>query len=219
MLNEHASRQYRLVLPCLLLVWTCPVGTTSGQEESPVVPAGLAMSFSPVVDLHFHVRTLLDQDGEIPPDFAEVVKQAREFEQAVGDRLGWGFIEPLLTKCETAGELIPLTERLPERFRLRSGPIIEPRATSVPYARALAQAESAFMREVWPAHRRTIETAHPSSSCRRRRPSAVSSTPSTSNTATTTRSTRGHRSPPSVYCRTGEPTSTARYRWRRRSTR
>ena len=130
---------------------------SSGCHETDIV-----LSINPVVDLHFHVRSLFSTRRETSLEYTEIVKQVQEFETAFGSPIGWGFIEPLLTRCKTAGELESWTERLPQRFRLLSGTIVKPRDVSAPYAKALAKAESAFMGDVWPDHRRIIEKARKS---------------------------------------------------------
>jgi hypothetical protein len=129
------------------------------QEFEPGEPTRITLSIKPVVDLHFHVRSLLHAGGKIPPEAAEVVEKARAFERAVDGPLGWGFIEPLLVRCETARDLEQWAGQLPERFRLRSGPLIRPREASTAYVRALPTMESVFMKEIWPDHQRAIEKA------------------------------------------------------------
>jgi hypothetical protein len=136
------------------------VGVPQDHEAKGKEQTRIAFSINPVVDLHFYIRCLLQTEGEVPKEYIEAVEQARRFEQSVSGPLGWGFIEPLLTRCKTAQELEGYATRLPERFRLRSGPVIKPREVSIPYAKALAKVESVFLKKVWPDHLQKIEEAN-----------------------------------------------------------
>jgi hypothetical protein len=133
--------------------------TGTRDPHEPAEQTSVALAINPAVDLHFHVRTLAASGEEIPSAYAEAVQAALAFEESVGGRLGWGFIEPLLTLCQTAGDLVQLADTLPERFRLRSGPVVRPREAAVPYAQALAKLDAGFQRATWPDHRAAIERA------------------------------------------------------------
>ena len=157
------NHQLRIASACVLLAvitgFPLAAGTVPHHPVEQAEPAMIAYIINPVIDLHFYVRSFLHQGGEILPAYIDIVDRARTFETAVGGMVGWGFIEPLLTRCDTASDLAPLAEQLPERFRFRAGSIVMPRALTRPYVEALADVEPAFMRDVWPDHKQRIENA------------------------------------------------------------
>lgn len=118
--------------------------TTPFQEIKVVV--------NPVVCLHYHIRSMLHGDDDPEKAYISALESGRDFEREIKTPLRWGFIEPFLIKCHSSSDLDLWIDKIPERFRLRSGMIVTPRESLIPYIQSLAEAEPAYMNSIWPIH-------------------------------------------------------------------
>jgi len=143
------------LLSGLLLVTNTSRSQTIDQQEKEII----ALSINPVVDLHFYIKSLPVDGRHSPEAFTEVVEKAAEYQSNFGSAIGWGLVEPLLSMCETAGDIERYVQQLPERFRLLSGEIVHPRDIAAPYAGALAEVAPVFKCEIWPDHEQMITDA------------------------------------------------------------
>ena len=141
---------------CLVLCFSIPASTELITKTNNASLPEIKISINPVVCLHYHLRSMLLGDVAAEKAYSSALDSARNFENEVKTPLRWGFIEPFLTQCQTASMLGAWTDKIPERFRLRSGMVVTPRETLSPYTEALVEAEPAYMQSTWPVHREPL---------------------------------------------------------------
>jgi hypothetical protein len=127
------------------------------QPAPQPTPAPVELRVSPVVDLHFWVRKLAEQKGEVPTisGLPEAVAAARALQTELGG--GWGIVEGDFVGAESAADLLAIAERFPETASMRGGRTIRLREGAVRLARTYTSLEKPFLETVWPRHREAAE--------------------------------------------------------------
>ena len=130
------------------------------QPTSQPAPAPIELKVSPVVDLHFWVRKVAEQKGEIPAvaGLPEAVAAARAFQTELGPGALWGIFEGNFVGLESATDLLAAAEQLPETAQRFGGRTIKLREGAVRLARSYVFLEKPFLETVWPRHREAIES-------------------------------------------------------------
>lgn len=146
------------LLPALTQA-TEPAPTKSGSP--PAVNSRIDIRVSPVVDMHFWLKSLIRKnDADVPTAFREAVAVLREYGKSTKtDGPPWSAIESNLAGCNTVDELRATLSQLPEhsRRRTKTGEPLELRGPAVKVADAYKKFEAAFLRDYWPDHKRQID--------------------------------------------------------------
>ena len=140
----------------LLFGISIPAWAESITKPDNTSPPEIKIFINPVVGLHYHVKSMLHGDRRAEKAYTSALDSARDFEREIRTPLRWGFIEPFLTQCQTASMLSAWIDKIPERFRLRSGMIVTPRKSLIPYMQALAEASPAYMKNTWPINKELL---------------------------------------------------------------
>jgi hypothetical protein len=129
------------------------------QPTPQPAPAPVELKVSPIVDLHFWVRKLAEQKGEIPAvqGLPEAVAAARAFQTELGPGALWGIFEGNFVGLESAADLMATAEQLPETAQMFGGRTIKLREGAVRLARSYVSLEKPFLETVWPRHREAAE--------------------------------------------------------------
>lgn len=124
---------------------------------TPPASPPVELRVSPVVDLHFWVRKLAEQKGEVPAvsGLPEAVAAARALQAELGG--GWGIVEGGFVGAESAADLLAISGQLPETASMRNGRTIRLREGAVRLARSYVSLEKPFLETVWPRHREAAE--------------------------------------------------------------
>lgn len=122
-------------------------------------PAPLELRVSPIIDLHFWVRKVAEQKGELPAvsGLPEAVAAARAFQTELGPMALWGIFEGNFVGLESAADLLATAEQLPETARMFDGRTIKLREAAVRLARSYISLEKPFLETVWPRHKEAAE--------------------------------------------------------------
>lgn len=154
------GRRTAVVVSVLLVCFVGGSASAPVAQDAPPAATGIVIRTSPIVDLHFYVRSLVEsEDGAAPPELRACAEVAREFRDRVGSGFGWAFIEANLPAVRTAAELQAEFAALPEVVRRRDGSEVALGEPARRLAEAYAQAESAFLEQVWPRHERVLADA------------------------------------------------------------
>ena len=119
----------------------------------------LDLRINPLMDLHYWVRKLASEKGELPA--VEGLPVAVAAVLKTGDSLSgqWGILDASFTEAATAGELARVATQLPETSKLRDGSTISLRHSLASLAAAYQPLEKTFLATVWPRHREIAERA------------------------------------------------------------
>ena len=125
-------------------------------------PPPLDLRINPLMDLHYWVRKLGSEKGELPvvEGLPAAVAAARQAGQSLGDVQLWGILDGSFTEASSPAELAHVATQVPESFTLRDG------KTTIPLRQDLASlaagyqgVEKGFLATVWPKHREMAERA------------------------------------------------------------
>ncbi|HKV11199.1 MAG TPA: hypothetical protein VJ725_23865 [Thermoanaerobaculia bacterium] len=147
-------------MPMSALVFTAALAFAQpAPAPAPPAPAPLELEVSPIVDLHFWVRKMAEQKGELPAvaGLPEAVAAAKAFQTELGPGALWGIFEGNFVGLESAADLLATAEKLPEAAQMFSGRTIKLREAAVRLARSYVTLEKPFLERVWPRHREAIE--------------------------------------------------------------
>jgi hypothetical protein len=119
---------------------------------------------SPLLDMHFWVRKLASEKGEIPSisGLAAAVEIVRELDIQLG-RPGlplspvWGAVDLQVFRATTATDFAKAAAALPETLTFPG--VSLPRSGIVRLAEAYSLLERPFLEQVWPWHRKMIDHA------------------------------------------------------------
>jgi len=122
-------------------------------------PAILELRVNPLMDLHYWVRKLGREKGELPA--IEGLPQAVAAVLQVGDSLEgqWGILDASFTEATTVEELARVATQLPESFTTRDGGTLPVRQCLTSLAAGYRTLEKGFLATVWPRHREIAERA------------------------------------------------------------
>lgn len=145
-------------MPMSALVFTAAVAFAQ-PAPAPPPPAPIELKVSPIIDLHFWVRKMAEQKGELPAvaGLPEAVAAAKAFQTELGPMALWGVFEGSFVGLESAADLLATAEKLPETAQMFSGRTIQLREAAVRLARSYVPLEKPFLETVWPRHREAIE--------------------------------------------------------------
>lgn len=141
-----------VLLTLSLPAWAEPPKTSE-------TPAILDLRINPLMDLHYWVRKVASEKGEIPA--VEGLPEAVAAVRQVGDSLrgGWGILDGAFTEATTAEELARVATQFPETLTLRDGRTLSARQSVASLATAYKPLEKTFLATVWPRHREIAERA------------------------------------------------------------
>ena len=126
----------------------------------PPEPASLIeIRINPLVDLHYWVRRLAAESGELPAieGLPAAVAAVRRVGTDLGGFVAWGVIDGDLVEARSVDELARLGASLPESFRMRDGREVRPREAVARLVEAYRLLEKPFLEKVWPAHQKASE--------------------------------------------------------------
>src|SRR5690242_6622642 len=132
-------------MPMSELVFTAALAFAQ-PAPAPPAPAPLELKVSPIVDLHFWVRKVAEQKGEIPAvaGLPEAVAAAKAFQTELGPGALWGIFEGNFVRQESAADLLATAEKLPETAQMFGGRTIKLREAAVRLARSYVSLEEPF---------------------------------------------------------------------------
>ncbi|HEV8582009.1 MAG TPA: hypothetical protein VGX68_23310 [Thermoanaerobaculia bacterium] len=135
-------------------LWAAP-------PQAAAVPQLIDLRVNPLIDLHYWVRKLASQQGELPAvvGLPEAVTAVRRGGAALGDLGLWGVVDGSFTEASTAAELARVATEVPESFTTRDGRSIPVRQILTDLAAAYGRLEKSFLASVWPGHREIAERA------------------------------------------------------------
>ncbi|HEX6862357.1 MAG TPA: hypothetical protein VF414_06055, partial [Thermoanaerobaculia bacterium] len=142
------------------LVFTAALALVQpAPQPAPAPVAPIELRMSPIVDLHFWVRKVAEQKGEVPAvaGLPEAVAAARAFQTELGPGALWGILEGDFVGLESAADLLAAAEKLPETAQMSGGRTIKLREAAVRLARSYVPLEKPFLETVWPRHKETAE--------------------------------------------------------------
>jgi parvulin-like peptidyl-prolyl isomerase len=141
-----------------------PIPTSAGflllRREDRGPRSRIDLRVEPFADLEQWVRKLAAANAPAPEleGLAAAVEAARALETALGSPLYWGWIEGLLPHCATARDFSLACAKLEESRELVGGRSVALRELATRFAGALEVVEPHFLAQLWPEHRRQIET-------------------------------------------------------------
>lgn len=155
----------RQLIPAVLLILLSASVLSASEPSAATASAIEVQRPSPLVDMHFWVRKLASEKGEIPsmPGLAAAVEALRELDGQLG-RPGlplapvWGAVDLQVLRAAGASELGRAAVALPETLTLPTGMSL-PRSGIVRLAEAYVLLEKPFLEQVWPWHRKMIDHA------------------------------------------------------------
>ncbi len=146
----------RTILTAALLLIAA---TSNSLAEPPAAPAILELRITPLMDLHYWVRKLAAEKGELPA--MDGLPAAVATVLRVGNTLegAWGLLDASFTEATTADELARVATQVPESLTLRDGSTLPLRQSLADLAAAYKPLEPSFLTTVWPRHREIAERA------------------------------------------------------------
>jgi hypothetical protein len=149
-----------LVLFAALIVSTACRTAAPKPTIPPNVPS-LDLRVNPLMDLHYWVRNLGSERGELPAvaGLPEAVAATRQAGSSLGDVSRWGILVGSFTEASTVADLARVATEVPETFTLRDGQTIPFRQSLANLAAAYRSLEPSFLASVWPQHRQIGERA------------------------------------------------------------
>lgn len=150
------------VLLILLVSSNLPAFQAPAAAQAPMIEVRRP---SPLLDMHFWVRKLASEKGEIPsmPGLASAVEALRELDTQLDHPFlplspAWGAVDLQVFRATTAADFARTAAALPETLTLPMGPPL-PRAGIVRLAESYLVLEKPFLEQVWPWHQKMIERA------------------------------------------------------------
>ncbi len=141
----------------LTLLTLLPV---QAPPPKPPEPASLIeIHVNPLVDLHYWVRRLAAESGELPAidGLPAAVAAVRRVGTDIGGPMAWGVIDGGLVEAGSVDELARLAAALPETFQTRGGREVRLREAVARLAEAYRPLEKLFLEKIWPVHRKASE--------------------------------------------------------------
>lgn len=145
-----------ILIAAALLAFSCSWADPPKTSEAPPI---LDLRINPLMDLHYWVRKVASEKGELP--VIEGLPEAVGAVRQVGDSLrgGWGILDGAFLEAKTAEELARVATEFPETLTLRDGRTIPLRQNLADLAAAYRPLEKTFLATVWPRHREIAERA------------------------------------------------------------
>ena len=145
------------IAPWLAVSFSTPSFAGAGTVESKI-----DLRVSPALDMHFQMRSLSRKvDDQIPAAFRPAVAAVRTIDKsAEGGGLTWGVIDSALNDCRTAKQILDVFSTFSETYRSKFGQPSDPvplRAPAVALAEEYVKLEPEYLRDHWPARKRSIE--------------------------------------------------------------
>ena len=147
-------------MPMPALVFTAALGLVqAAPQPAPAPVAPIELRLSPIIDLHFWVRKMAEQKGELPAvsGVPEAVAAARASQTELGPMALRGVLEGNFVGLESAADLRATTEKLPETAQMFGGRTIKLREGALRLARSYVTLEKPFLETVWPRHKEAAE--------------------------------------------------------------
>jgi hypothetical protein len=153
----------QVILSVLLTLLSASILPASEPAATPISAIEVQRP-SPLLDMHFWVRKLASEKGEIPsmPGLAAAVEIVRELDGQLG-RPGlplspvWGAVDLQVFRATTATDFAKTAAALPETLTFPG--VSLPRAGIVRLAESYLVLEKPFLEQVWPWHQKMIERA------------------------------------------------------------
>jgi hypothetical protein len=116
---------------------------------------------SPLVDLHFYLRSLNDSSAAACglEGVRPVARDYARLDSLLGNPLAWGTIDAGLSASIDAADAMERFEQLPESMAVAPNRKLAIRAEAERLMKGLASIEPAFLRRIWPAHHAAIDSA------------------------------------------------------------
>jgi len=140
--------------------------TTAGDVKSATasgsVESAIELNVSPVVDMHFWLKSMIRKDaGEVPEPFRQTVQMLRAYDRKSRvDGPGWAAIETNLGGCKTVKRMRENLAGLPETSRFAGPPGAGPvplREPTVTVADAYREIEPIYLRDHWPDRKARLD--------------------------------------------------------------
>jgi len=141
----------------LTLLTLLPIQAAPSKPPEPASP--IEIRINPLVDLHYWVRRLAAESGELPvvEGLPAAVAAARRVDTELGGWTAWGVVDGNLVEAGSVDELVRLAASLPETFQMRGGREVRLREGVARLAEAYRPLEKPFLEKVWPAHQKASE--------------------------------------------------------------
>jgi hypothetical protein len=152
-------RPFLAILAVLVLSGACRTEPPKTAAPPATAPKLLDLRVNPFMDLHYWVRKLASERGELPAvdGLPEAVAATRQAGASLGDVGLWGVLVGSFTEVTTAEELARVASQVPETFTLRDGRTIPVRQSLANLAAAYRPLEKTFLATIWPQHREMAE--------------------------------------------------------------
>jgi hypothetical protein len=149
------------VLAVLLLSTACRSGSPKPAAPPAAASRLLDLRVNPLMDLHYWVRKLASERGELPAveSLPEAVAATRQAGASLGDVGLWGILVGSFTEATNVEQLARVATEVPETFTTRDGRAIPVRRSLTSLATAYRPLEKVFLGTVWPRHREVAERA------------------------------------------------------------
>lgn len=153
-------RPFLAILAVLVLSGACQTVAPKPAASTAASPK-LDLRVNPLMDLHYWVRKLAAEGGELPAvaGLPEAVAATRQAGLSLGDVGRWGILVGAFTDASTVEDLARVADEVPETFTLRDGKAIPIRQNLANLATAYRSLEPSFLATVWPQHRQIAERA------------------------------------------------------------
>ncbi len=128
-------------------------------EPPPTATTRLDLRVEPLVTYYHLIRSAASSDDlELPAAFAKAVAAAKPLQAKLGRTLAWGPFDRQVVLCSTTAEL---SERFAEvrEIRLFGGRTADVHADGRALAAAIEATYDAYLADLWPEHRRRLESA------------------------------------------------------------
>jgi hypothetical protein len=153
-------RPFLAILAVLVLSGACRTAAPKPAAPTAAAPR-LDLRVNPLMDLHYWVRKLGAEGGELPSvaGLPEAVAATRQAGLSLGDVGRWGILVGAFTEASTVEDLARVATEVPETFTLRDGQAIPIRQNLANLAAAYRPLEPSFLATVWLQHRQIAERA------------------------------------------------------------
>lgn len=148
-------RPVHALFAILVVSMACRTGPAQPAAPPAALPEAVELRVNPLMDLHYWVRKLAGESGELPAlaGLPGAVDATRRAGSSLGDSGRWGVLVGPFTEATTVEQLARVASEVPETLTTRDGRTIPFRQALASLAAAYRPLEKTFLSEIWPRHR------------------------------------------------------------------